>query len=254
MATKHAAKRWFDVDPDGLRLLLARRGYGFVVQELVQNAWDAPDVKNVAIALTQEKGMMELIVSDDALAGVEDLRDLYTLFAPSKKKGDAQLRGRFNLGEKLAISTANQARVTSTKGSVYFRPSGTREFNSSRTLKVGTEVVLRFLHTKDVEEQLVMAARLLIPPSGIRTALILKGVENDLYQPARVGSIVSVALTTEIDAGDGRLHMSIRKTAVNVWDACRPSGGMLYELGIPVCTTDFPWDVEVMQKVPLTLD
>jgi hypothetical protein len=254
MATKHAASRWFDVDPDGLRLILARRGYGFVVHELVQNAWDAPDCKHVMIYVQEAQGMLELMIADDALAGVEDLRDLYTLFAPSKKKSDPTKRGRFNIGEKLAISTANSARVTSTGGTVYFRPSGTREYNGARKSDTGTIVTLRFLANAKLNEELCNAARNLIPPAGIVTELITPKGQWELEQPKQIGSIPSVQLPTEIDKGDGLLHPTVRRCGVSVWEYVRNTGAMLYELGIPVCTTDFPWDVEVLQKVPLTLD
>ena len=79
MAVKHKAAQWFTIDPNGLRQLLARRGYGFIVHELVQNAWDAPGVKHVSITIVDDKGMLELTVTDNAFAGVKELSDLYTL-------------------------------------------------------------------------------------------------------------------------------------------------------------------------------
>ena len=34
------SKPWFEVDPDGLRQLLARKDPVFVLYEILQNAWD----------------------------------------------------------------------------------------------------------------------------------------------------------------------------------------------------------------------
>jgi hypothetical protein len=40
---------------------------------------------------------------------VRDLSHAFTLFAESVKKGDAEKRGRFNLGEKLVLALCDEA-------------------------------------------------------------------------------------------------------------------------------------------------
>lgn len=43
---------WFEVDAKGLAALLERRGKGWAIAELVQNAWDADGVTKVDVQLT----------------------------------------------------------------------------------------------------------------------------------------------------------------------------------------------------------
>jgi len=251
MAKVHSGARWFDVDPNGLRDILARKGHGFIVHELVQNAWDADGVKCVGVTIRDDKGMLELTIADDALAGVEDLSDLYTLFAPSKKKHNVKKRGRFNMGEKLAISCANSALVSSTKGTIYFRANGRREYNGDRKLDIGTQVTLRFIGIEKLREALIAAARQMIPP--VPTTLILDGKEELVSAPTYKATVTGVQLPTEYASEDGRLHPSIRKTDVVVYERGNELP-MLYEMGVPVCETNLPWHVDVYQKIPLTMD
>ena len=61
-------------------------------------------------------------------------------------------------------------------------------------------------------------------------------------------------LDTEIADGDGCLRKSRRQTEVRVFAPHDGETAMLYEMGLPVVETGDKWDVDVRQKVPLTLD
>ncbi|MEO0249679.1 MAG: hypothetical protein ABIN58_09140 [candidate division WOR-3 bacterium] len=47
---------WFDVDKEGLAKVLARRGKGFVVTELIQNAYDSWPIPPTAVLLVGDTG------------------------------------------------------------------------------------------------------------------------------------------------------------------------------------------------------
>jgi hypothetical protein len=99
----------------GLAKLLERRGKQFSLLELWQNAADEDGVTKVDLTLTPsaiDKDKYELTVEDDAPEGFTDITHAYTLFAESKKKGRADQRGRFNVGEKLVIATTETFRST----------------------------------------------------------------------------------------------------------------------------------------------
>jgi hypothetical protein len=67
---------WIDVDLDGLRKLMERRGKEFIIYELVQNAWDEK-VTRVDITLTRpERGRSHLTVVDDSPQGFRNLAAL----------------------------------------------------------------------------------------------------------------------------------------------------------------------------------
>ena len=72
-------KGWVDVDLDGLRKVLERRGKEFAVFELVQNAWDE-DITEVRVELSEPvSGWSELRVWDDSSDGFRNLSDAFTL-------------------------------------------------------------------------------------------------------------------------------------------------------------------------------
>jgi hypothetical protein len=60
---------------------------------------------------------------------------------------------------------------------------------------------------------------------------------------------------TELAGDDGILERKPRRARATI-HACLPTrnGGRLYEMGIPVCETGDPWDVNVHQKIPLNLE
>ena len=47
---------WFTVDKDGLAQILEKRGKGFAVLELIQNAWDEDGVTRVDVRVDRING------------------------------------------------------------------------------------------------------------------------------------------------------------------------------------------------------
>ena len=239
--------QWFDISRDGLRKLVAGRDRGFIIGELVQNAWDeAVSRAEIEIGRTAD-GFVSILVSDDAPHGFADLRHAYTVFAESNKKGDPEKRGRFNLGEKLVLALAREARVVSTSGTIIFNADGTRTVSSAKRV-VGSV----FTATLDIPareaDALLAYTRLLIPPANVTT---LVGGRR-LVRPQALAT-ASASLPTLIADAVGVLRPTKRVTAV---EAFAPIGdeAMLYEMGIPVCSLDLPWSLNVGQKVPLNSD
>jgi hypothetical protein len=69
-----------------------------------------------------------------------------------------------------------------------------------------------------------------------------------------VREIPNCTLATEIaDEEWGVLRKSRRATTVRLYQPT-DQGARLCEMGIPVVATDLPWTVDVLQKIPLTLD
>jgi hypothetical protein len=240
--------RWFEVDKKGLAAILARRGKEFLLFELVQNAWDEPGVARVDVQLRLTgKGEATLQVLDDAPEGFADLTHAYTLFAESRKKDNPKQRGRFNLGEKLALALASQARIVTTKGGVRFDREGRHALRTTRVH--GSEVSLVFKLSATELMGVVAEWNRLIPPANIITTL-----NGDLLQRPKPLREFTASLRTEIADKDGMLSYSSRSTSVVVYDAAPLAPAAIYEMGIPVCEIDGRFRIDVQQKVPLTLD
>src|SRR5258708_37978925 len=84
------ANSWLEVDKNGLKQTLKRKGISWAILELAQNSWDE-DSTRVEITLTNPvNGKSTLTCRDNAPNGYADLSKSFVMFAPSYKKADAE--------------------------------------------------------------------------------------------------------------------------------------------------------------------
>lgn len=243
------ATAWFDVDKKGLAQLMGGRSKAFILYELLQNAWDQ-NVTTVHVHLQREIGAREttIIVEDDDPEGFTDLVHAYTLFAESGKKGDAEKRGRFNLGEKLVLSLAREAEIQTTKGTIFFDSNGQR-IKRAAVRDRGSLIRMVIPMTRDEHEEMELAVYNVICPSGIETKYN-GGVLPRIDEVARF----TTTLPTLIADDDGVMRQRIRQTPVYVYEPAPGEPATLFEMGIPVVETGDRYHVDVQQKVPLNMD
>jgi hypothetical protein len=239
------------VDKEGLAKLLERvRSRGFVVLELIQNSWDADGTTKVRVELTPVPNSPTAVlrVEDDAPDGFSDLRHAFTLFAESEKKKDPTKRGRFDVGEKLVLALCKSAKITTTTGEVRFNADGSRTKGRKKTAKGSVFKAEVKLKREEILEADNLVGRLLVP-EGIKT--IYKGKEIPYRMPVKS---FEVTLPTEISDDEGYLRPTKRKTVVEVHEVKEGETAHLYEMGIPVVETGDRWHVNIMQKVPLSME
>ena len=239
---------WFEVDKEGLRKLLKRRGPAFALAELIQNAWDE-DSSRVLIEIgpTQDPALTLLKVEDDSPEGFKDITHAFTLFAESGKVGDPTKRGRFNLGEKLFLALCQEATIRTTSGQVMFCADGKRRFTKDGATKEGS--VISALLEMDAEEcaDALALVQTLIPPMPT----IVNGEELPTRKPlAQFHS----TLPTEIANEGGELRPTERKVLVSLHEPRAGECASIYEMGIPVVATGDRFHVDIAQKVPLNMD
>ena len=167
---------WFDVDKSGLAKVQAEKEKFFVVQELVSNAFDE-NIKLCEINFKRIDGTRtyQLSVHDDSPDGFKDLSHAYTLFAESYKKGNVKQRGRFNLGEKLALAMFKSASITSTKGTITFNDQGRSK--SKKCSEAGTTFTGEIVLTQDEYNTMLDKVKSIIVPNGV--TLKVNGIEVD---------------------------------------------------------------------------
>lgn len=237
---------WFDVDKSGLAAMLESRGKSFAVFELVQNAWDS-GAANVSIAIEPIPGSpyATLTVEDDSPEGWADLADAFTMFKRSRRAGDATKRGRFCLGEKLVLSLCRSARIATTTGAVIFGESGRRQ--SSERRECGTLFSGEIRMTRGELAEVAADARRLIPPINCRTTF--NG--DDISPPIELAHF-DAKLPTVVAGDDGIPRKAHLTTVVQVYPS--HEGGEILEMGIPICEANWPWRLNVQQKVPLNME
>lgn len=246
---------WFEVDKKGLAQLIERRGKGFIVTELVQNAWDE-NVQNVEVKIVRLDRGCVITVTDDSPEGFSDLRDAFTLFKASKKKNDAEKRGRFNLGEKLVLALASEASIITTKGQVTFDNNGRTVSRHKRPTGTCFQGVFPTFTKRDVADAVALC-KTLLPPWGVNTTVtVVDGRYKDSFALFTRQPVVTfdATLPTEVENAEGHLTRTQRKTKVEVHELKNGERPGIYELGIPVVETDDRYIVNVCQKVPLNFE
>lgn len=246
-----ARNDWFTIDRAGLAKILRRKGIEFAVFELIQNAWDEAGVTRVDVTL-ESTGRNEaaLIVTDNAPEGFKDLRHAFTLFAESAKKGNAEQRGRFNLGEKLVLALCKYAEINSSTGRVVFGDDTGRRVYSEPQRSVGTECAFQIRMSKAEIERVSEEVKALLPPINIHTTFNGETLGRGGFTVATFEE----SLPTELADDEGMLRAATRRTEVRVHNPLEGQPARIYEMGIPVVEHDCAFDVDIQQKVPLTID
>ena len=236
---------WFNVDRKGLAQLQKGKPKTFIVNELVQNAFDENiTVCDVLIQFKKETQEILIQVVDDNPEGFKDITHAYTLFADTYKRRDPTKRGRFNLGEKQVIAICNYAQVRTTKGEIIFDNGGRHEL-PNKTDK-GSWIMVVFDGIEKEYKQLIQHAENLIGPKEI------KYVVNEKQIPYKLPTKTFTAfLDTEVLKED-RMTLTTRKTTINLIET--DSDTYIYEMGIPIMKIDTPWHIDIQQKIPLAVD
>lgn len=243
-----ASDAWFEVDRDGLRKLLEKRGKAFAVFELIQNAWDT-DAKHVTVNLSPVEGkpLAVLEVADDDPRGFIDLSHAFTLFAESTKKGDPTKRGLYCLGDKLVLALCETAEIVTTSGGVSFGPEG-RKRTRERTQQ-GSVVRCRIRMNREELSEVEAAISRLIPPRGVVTTFNGKPLVERTPLTASMEK-----LPTMVADEEGVMRRRERVTAIDYYEPAAGEVGTLYEMGIPVVETGDRFHANVAQKVLLNTD
>lgn len=241
--------KWFDVDKAGLAKILERRGVCFALWELVSNGLDAPGVTVVTVNLEpiERSPFTRITVEDDSPEGFRDLSHAWTLYAESCRKGDAEKRGRFNLGEKLVLSLCREATISTTTGTVRFDDDGRHVSSKKRERGSVFSAEIRMAREQMIDA--LVELRKLLPPPGVEVT-----INGDAIAHRDPIACVEDTLATELAGEDGTIRRTARKATVEFYDVAEGEVAMVYELGIPVVETGDRYHANVMQKVPLSTD
>ena len=241
----------FAVSESGMRELNSDREPWDLVKELIQNAWDeAPFAGECRVTVEpQPEGNSTMVTVSDDGPGFSNVADAYTLMGRTAKRRQPIKRGRFNIGEKDVISVAIEAEVETVGHTVSFPPTGSSREVTANSRRKGTVVKVLMPWNERQSEELIARLQCFRAPINCRLFV------NDLEVPSRPAKrISSVALPTVAQNGPNEPLRTIqRHTEIHFIEPADPSGERwIYEMGIPVQTINCPYDIDVMQKIPMS--
>lgn len=234
---------WFTVSVDGLSEHYKKV---YTARELLANVFDeeATEITFTIERSTTVRFPRQYLVRiiDNDPNGFDNIDDMFTLFRKTKKMDDTQVRGRFNHGEKGVLSLCNKAVLTSTKGTVKFTPNGNRTIDLSLTTKIGSD--LQFWLDLDEKEVMYLLnyIQLVKIPNGITVRYCGKTYTSDTPQfevSAKLQTWKSNQKTAYYKQTDVHLYPKIKDVAY------------IMELGIPIQKINYPFTIDVRQKIPL---
>lgn len=239
----------FDVDIKGFKQTLVGETPR-ILCEPISNALDT-EANSVVVNFSWANGVAEYSVTDDDPEGFSSLRDAYTLFAPSTRKGDAEKRGRFGLGEKefIAVCWPGEVEIASTTGAVTFA-GDVRKESPRRKRDFGSSVTAKFRLSKADSEDFIARVHQIIPPAGVKLT-VNWGKETLLISPRVERRLFHATLPTVYEDADGNVRATRRKTTVLIYEPQAGETPTIFELGIPVVEHDGRFHINVGQKVPL---
>ena len=238
-------KEWFSVDKEGLKELQSGKPKHYILRELIQNAWDEP-ITECNVTIEKKDEFVMITVKDDSPIGFRDLKDSYTLFGHTYKRKDPEKRGRFNIGEKQAFSICEECIVTTTKGTVIFNNEG-RKHTTTKTKK-GTVVGVKLKATEQECGEMINTVMNYLVPKNIK--FTVNGVVISYRTSLKE---FQAKLLTEWEK-DNVFRRSQRLTTVHVFKPSEQGKSTLYEMGIPVTEIECDFDIDVQQKIPLSVD
>ena len=241
----------FAVSESGMRELNSDREPWDLVKELVQNAWDeAPFASECRVTVEpQPEGNSTMVTVSDDGPGFSDVADAYTLMGHTAKRRQPTKRGRFNIGEKDVISVAIEAEVETVGHTVSFPPTGSSREVTANSRRKGTVVKVLMPWNERQSNELITRLQCFRPPINCRLFV------NDLEVSSRPAiAIRSVTLPTVAQNGPNEpMRTTQRRTEIHFVEPADSSGERwIYEMGIPVQTVDCPWDIDVMQRIPMS--
>ena len=242
----NTAKERFTISTAGMAELHRDRQPWSLIKELIANAWDEDSANRCDVTIEPAKGGVLVQVADNG-KGFKDIDDSFTLLAASDKRGSAEKRGRFNVGEKEIISIATHAKVITVGHTVSFPEDGGRRVDPNKR-KSGTIIECLVDWDPEVIPETVKMLSMFLAPIG--ETYIINGVD---YSPTTeiIASMKSDLETVIQEAANRPMRRTRRKADVFIRESISGEG-WLYELGIPVQKIEPPFLVDVYQKIPLS--
>lgn len=237
------AKARFEVSTEGMRELQSGREPWQLAKELIANAWDETTTKCEVVVKSLAPRKALLSVYDDG-GGFATIEDAWTLMGHTPKRGEPNVRGRFNIGEKEILSVAIDAAIYTSGKIITFPKSGGRQVRTNGKMLKGTRVDCHLPWGNRQVETVESNLKRLLTPKGIEYTVNGEAVPYREPEDTTESTLETVIQKSAFEP----MTSTFRRTQIELYQA---EQGMLYEMGIPIQKIDCPYMVNVMQKVPM---
>lgn len=241
----------FDVDTEGFRNQMSELQPYRLMQELIANTFDEDSVKDTYFKVdwNEKTRQVEVLVTDDG-NGFRNIKEVFSLFGRSYKRGIPTKSGKFNLGEKEFMAVAETGYVRSRDWKVSFYEDKRKE-DTELTNFDGTSIFGTFKWPKKSVKEAIRELNKVIVPKDKKLF-----INNQLVKPKKLVRSIKGILKTEIeDEETGKMLSRTREADIDLYQLEEDETAMLFEIGIPVQNfekrTDMLWNVDVRQKVPV---
>jgi hypothetical protein len=235
---------WFDIDNAGWKRMNAGRPPYELVKELIQNVLDE-SFNTVNINYEFKDNIFNLCIEDDIEGGFANSSLITTVFMTSKEDSHLK-RGRKGRGLKEFLSVCKTAVVETVGKTVEFCSDGTRkEYGNSRT--VGTKISCSIIEEGWNQEAVIAINDFLKRVIVYSGKIFING--KLIKDRVKIAERLSCYLTTQ-KIKDGVQKDVADYAAISIYDK-NGKDGWIYEMGIPVCNTDIPYDIDIHQRIPL---
>ena len=240
------AENRFEVSTEGMALLHDGRPLWALVKELVANAWDEPSVTKCEVTIQPAMRGLITVTAYDNGSGFTNIEDSYTLFAPTPKQRNAEVRGRFNLGEKELISIARDATIETVGHTVVFPSSGGKKVRTNKRTS-GTLITVTLKGRKSQLETTIAKLRSFLPPVGMEYVVNGERIKNRKPFCSKVAKLPTILAS----APGHPIRRTERNTTMYLYTPKEGTKAQIYEMGIPIQKIAMPYDVNILQKVPM---
>lgn len=244
-------KARFEVSTEGMRLLHQGRPLWQLAKELIANSFDE-EITTCDVEVNYVgRGLIEIKVSDDG-KGFIDIADSYTVWAPTAKRSNAMVRGRFNIGEKELVSIAKEATIETVGHTMIFPPEGGRKHKRNKRSQ-GTIVTAIVRGKQEDIQPTIDALSKFIPPAHVSYSIGSNFGETKTIKRRGLVTSTEAKLPTVLSATPTEpIRNTTRKTKIDIYQTLDgEEHGSIYEMGILIQKTEMPFDVDINQKVPL---
>ncbi len=259
--TKAAPTRfndWLEISTEGFAQRQADRKPEHLLKEVIQNALDATDENEdnppgrveITIEPTKRRGQPDALTVTvlDNGPGVENLKDLRTVFCSSKEDRET-FRGRMGQGLKEVLCICHEAEILTRGHKVRFLVEKGQRFTEIKEWgpTPGTIVTLVLPWPPKVVPQLESYLRTLIVPAN-RTVT----VNGAALEYRKLDRTIEITAKTEIFA-DGKWVRRPRKGELDLVPLKDGEEPYVYEMGIPIQEIDWQprYHINVQMRVPM---